>query len=391
MEFITNFLVSVYRSAYSPAFFITKMYNTRWNHCVVYIALLCLLLAMVASVFSYMQVRSYVSAEKDFVQNQIPAFMIDPAGQLSFIADSSDPKASNFITDADGRRYVVVKNKTGAPFLLINPENATVKDEILAYIRPSGQPFMFITLFNDRMMVNNGLSSTTMNYAEMGLVGQSLTSDMLIQATLKMVDIFGLPFMFLVLFISFLLKYINCLLFAALFGKIIMRLMYIKTSFKAALHMGTYALTGPMILSTVVGIIATGGQLDGYNIIGVWTISGIAIVMMSISVRNFRRNLEQIAANAAQVTGAKSGQCNIVVDPKGKFMVGEPKATPNPAATQNSPDTSTEPQVKDFANKDSHELTDNDATIMPDDRVFMLNPEDPSDRYAVNSDAFFIP
>ena len=105
MEFITNFLVSVYRSAYSPAFFITKMYNTRWNHCVVYIALLCLLLAMVASIFSYMQVRSYVSAEKDFVQNQIPAFMIDPAGQLSFIADSSDPKASNFITDAEGRRY----------------------------------------------------------------------------------------------------------------------------------------------------------------------------------------------------------------------------------------------------------------------------------------------
>ena len=65
--------------------------------------------------------------------------------------------------------------------------------------------------------------------------------------------------------------------------------------------------------------------------------------------------------------------------------------SPNPAATQNSTDTSTEPQVKDFANKDSHELTDNDATIMPDDRVFMLNPEDPSDRYAVNSDAFFIP
>ena len=112
---------------------------------------------------------------------------------------------------------------------------------------------------------------------------------------------------------------------------------------------------------------------------------------MSISVRNFRRNLEQIAENAAKVTGAKSGQCNIVVDPKGKFMVGEPKATQNPAATPNSPDASTEPQVKDVSTKDSHELTDNDATIVRDDRVFMLNPEDPSDRYAVNSDAFFIP
>lgn len=319
MNFLKRLFQDIYKATTSSAFLMNMIFATSRGVGILYLSLLSLVLAIVASIFTFFNVLSYIGVEKDFVASQIPAFVIDPSGKLSFALEVDQEKPSIYFDD-DKRKYALIKNSSGVPFMLINPQNAKVNDEVLAYMTPHGQTYLFITLFDDKVSINNGLTISSMTYRELGFSGYTITSDTLRNATLKTVQTFGLPFILLVLFVSFWLKALNCMFLAAIGGLIMVRFTGLRMPFKSLCRLASFAVTGPLIVGVLEGIVVGRGNITGYNSLGIWTISGLAIIMMAFAFKRFKQCLANFVQEQISKNGQNEGSCDIFIGLDGKIL-----------------------------------------------------------------------
>lgn len=243
-----------------------KAYNTFLSQttgkAVLYMLILCAFLGIIncTSLTSYL--NSYLSPLKEELEKNVPEFEFKN-GKLTF----------------EGDMPIVIEDEEADIIVYIDTENPIDNSVLDDY----SNGFL---ITSDSLSVKQGINTQSMNLSSLN--GTNLDKDTLIDFIPNKIPMFFITvyYIFFVLF-SFLGKIIGAFIVLGIAGTILSKIMKKPLKYSESFRLGLYALTVPMLISTIcflltfVGIIIPFPGYISY---------GIAIIYLALGIKSIDTN-----------------------------------------------------------------------------------------------------
>lgn len=243
-----------------------KSYNTflaqTTGKAVLYMLILSALLGIISCVSFASYINSYLPPLKEELEKNIPDFEFNN-GKLTFEEDMP----------------IVIKNKDADIIIYIDTEN-TIDDSVLD---DYSNGFL---ITSDSITTKQGIKTQSVNLSS--LTGMNLNKDSFIKYIPNKIPIFFtiIFYIFFVLF-SFLGNLIGAFIILGIAGTILSKIMKKELKYSESFKLGLYALTVPMLLSTICTLLTLVGiriPFSGY-------ISyAIAIIYLGLGIKAIDKN-----------------------------------------------------------------------------------------------------